>query len=84
MIQLPSRDCLDWDAMELRVESLELERREGKSVATGDDTNVPGSSASVLVEESRESSKGAVGCRSSKASCWSNLVIGVGLTNDGG
>lgn len=84
MMQLPSRDCLDWDAMELRVESLELERREGKSVAIGDDTNVPGSSSRVLAEESRVSSEEAVGCRSSRASCWSNLAIGEGLTSDGG
>jgi len=86
IIQLPSRDGLDEDAGDsvVSVESRESVRREGKSTLVGEDRSDSGSSIRVFEVESRESLERAVGCRSSKASCSSNLAIGEGETTDCG
>lgn len=57
MIQLPSRDGLVDDVADsaVRVESLELVSREGKSTLVGDDWSDSGSSVSVFKGESGES-----------------------------
>lgn len=83
IIQLPSRDVLDDDAAgsAVSVGSWEVGMREGESTLVGEDPIDSGSSVRVFVEESRESSEGVVGGRSSRASCSSNWVIGEGETS---
>lgn len=84
IIELPSRDVLDDDALDppVSVESLEFVRREGKSTPIGEDPSDSGSSVRVFMGESREPFERAVGCRSSRASCSSNCAIGDGETTD--
>ena len=83
IIQLPSRDLLDEEAVDsaVNVDSREPVR-EGKSIPVGEDPSDSGSSVRVLVEESSESLE--AGGRSSRASCLSNWAIGDGETSDGG
>jgi hypothetical protein len=83
IMQLPSGDGLEGDAAEsaVRLESLELVRREGKSTFVGEARSDSGSSVRVFVGESRESLERAAGGRWSRASCSSNWAIGVGATS---
>lgn len=85
-MQLPSRDgpCEEDADSVVSDESPELARREGRSAPGREDSNCSGSSVRVLAQESRESSEGAVGGRSSSASCSSNRAIGDGVTSDCG
>lgn len=83
IIQLPSRDLFDEEAVDsaVNVDSREP-AREGKLIPVGEDPSDSGSSVRVLEEESSESLE--AGDRSSRASCLSNWAIGDGETSDGG
>jgi len=72
IVQLPSRDDIDDADCVVSDESLELVWSGRASAVVGEDASGSGSSVSVFVQESRESLEGAVGGRSSKASCSSN------------